>query len=126
MHRAERWGGGVVPRWCPVAGGADGWDCGLLGASWVQFVARRKETTRVKVDQVMAVGTDGRMWAQDPAGAISETCSRRTDRHWEQTGFRQQVQQDRQTSDGLNSLPWLRRDRQTDGCGLGGGEMQFG
>lgn len=34
-------GDGVVPRWFPVAGGADGWDCGLLGASWAQSVAHR-------------------------------------------------------------------------------------
>ena len=115
MHRGERWEGGVVPRRCPVAGGADGWDCGLLGASWAQSVACRKEVTWVKVDQVVAVGTDGQMWAQDPIGTISGTCSRRTDRRWEQTGFRQQVQQDRQTSDGLNSPPGSgSTDRQMD------------
>lgn len=69
----------------------------------------------MKVDQVVAVGTDGRMWAQDPIGTISGTCSRRTDRRWEQTGFRQQVQQDRQTSDGLNSPPGSgSTDRQMD------------
>lgn len=94
-----------------------------LGASWGQFVARRKEAGE---DGAGHGCGDGWMWAQDPAGAIGRTCSRRTDRRWEQTGFRQQVQQDRQTSDGLNSLLWLRQDRQTDGCGLGGGEMQFG
>lgn len=98
-----------------MAGGADGWDCGLLGASWAQSVACRKEVTWVKVDQVVAVGTDGQMWAQDPIGTISGTCSRRTDRRWEQTGFRQQVQQDRQTSDGLNSPPGSgSTDRQMD------------